>query len=396
MFKKIKAALGYSATNKVISREAEYKLYEQVARDIAEGEKDEGVWTLAFAKSEGNSQKTEALYIELMVQRYKDEMDASIELLEKSQEEAQKKKEIEEAKKENAKRKEEETERERERAEEFAKAREAEERELEREREREKEKKKEEEIQKRKETENLIINSAETFSKPTNFSVNIVISFTASFILMIILFTTQWETNNNNLSIRKSTSFEALDDLTYTEYNSVHDDTYWFVNEEATLEGFYIGTVRSNLVWADRMSVFLNESNCGLEDPEIFMILTTNKFTKEYPSFDYTSLKNQTIELNMDFDGKYFENNTAIIEHVHDLENGNHAFQLHIPGIYNTFLGVDQKYNTLFWQFLTIKVADDDPSRKYFDLPERQYRMLGFSPVMVSLIEQCKMDIKAK
>ena len=66
MFKKIKAALGYSATNKVISREAEYKLYEQVARDIAEGEKDEGVWTLAFAKSEGNSQKT-GLFFEYLL-----------------------------------------------------------------------------------------------------------------------------------------------------------------------------------------------------------------------------------------------------------------------------------------------------------------------------------------
>ena len=48
--------------------------YEKVSLDISKGERDEGVWTLAFAKSEGNNQKAEALYIELMVQRYKDQI----------------------------------------------------------------------------------------------------------------------------------------------------------------------------------------------------------------------------------------------------------------------------------------------------------------------------------
>ena len=82
MFRKIKAAFGYTATNKVISKEAEYKLYEKVAQDIASEERDEGVWTLAFSKSEGNTQKAEAKYIELMVQRYKDWLDAGVEFSE--------------------------------------------------------------------------------------------------------------------------------------------------------------------------------------------------------------------------------------------------------------------------------------------------------------------------
>ena len=82
MFKKIKAAFGYTATNKLISKEAEYKLYEKVAQDIASEERDEGVWTLAFSKSEGNTQKTEAKYIELMVQRYKDWLEAGVEISE--------------------------------------------------------------------------------------------------------------------------------------------------------------------------------------------------------------------------------------------------------------------------------------------------------------------------
>ena len=34
MLKKIKSAFGYTAANKVISKEAEYQLYEKVAKDI--------------------------------------------------------------------------------------------------------------------------------------------------------------------------------------------------------------------------------------------------------------------------------------------------------------------------------------------------------------------------
>lgn len=82
MFKRIKSAFGYTATNRVISKEAEYKLYEKVSQDIAAGERDEGVWTSAFAKSEGDNQKAEAKYIELMVQRYKDWIEAGKELSE--------------------------------------------------------------------------------------------------------------------------------------------------------------------------------------------------------------------------------------------------------------------------------------------------------------------------
>ena len=93
MLKKIKSAFGYTATNKVISKEAEYKLYEKVAKDIKSKERDEGVWASAFAKSQGDNQKTEAKYIEFMVQRYKDWIEAGVEIseiLEKSYKEFEK------------------------------------------------------------------------------------------------------------------------------------------------------------------------------------------------------------------------------------------------------------------------------------------------------------------
>jgi|TARA_B110000438_G_scaffold294326_1_gene335572 hypothetical protein len=107
MFKKIKSAFGFTATNKVVTKEAEYQLYEKVSQDIAKGERDEGVWTLAFAKSEGDNQKAEAKYIELMVERYKDWVEAGTEIAEILQSSLEKKeKEKEKERQEELKREE--------------------------------------------------------------------------------------------------------------------------------------------------------------------------------------------------------------------------------------------------------------------------------------------------
>lgn len=80
IFKKIKTSMGYTATNKLMSEEAEYKLYEMVSSEIASGKKDIGVWTKAFSMSDGIESKAEAQYIELMVQRYKNSIEAGQEM----------------------------------------------------------------------------------------------------------------------------------------------------------------------------------------------------------------------------------------------------------------------------------------------------------------------------
>ena len=46
-----------------------YSHYEKVSEDIKKGKKDEGVWTKAFANSDGDLQKTKANYIDLMVEK---------------------------------------------------------------------------------------------------------------------------------------------------------------------------------------------------------------------------------------------------------------------------------------------------------------------------------------
>ena len=178
------------------------------------------------------------------------------------------------------------------------------------------------------------------------------------------------------------------------EYNSLHDETFWFPNSEFTLEGVKIGSVRSNLVWKDRMYVLVDEENC-LGEPSIFVQLSTNKVKTKFPDFDFTSLEDKHVDLVLNFDGKYIENNHAKIINAIEFEDGNHAIHLNLGRVYKSFLAIEEAYeNLLGWKVLTIKIQDDDPTIKYFAFPERQYRMLGFRTLMVHLIEECKKSSK--
>lgn len=69
-----------SATKRFITKEAENQLYAKASEDMEKNIIHKGIWTRAFAKAEGNEAKQKALYIELMVQHYKDEIRAGEEL----------------------------------------------------------------------------------------------------------------------------------------------------------------------------------------------------------------------------------------------------------------------------------------------------------------------------
>ena len=69
-----------SATDKLISKEVEHKLYEKASIDIENGSIDRGVMTKAFSNAQGDEVKQKAIYIELMVEHYKDEIRAGEEL----------------------------------------------------------------------------------------------------------------------------------------------------------------------------------------------------------------------------------------------------------------------------------------------------------------------------
>jgi hypothetical protein len=69
-----------SATDKLLSEEAENSLYEKAANDIEKEIIEKGIWTKAFAQANGDEVKQKAIYIELIVQHYKNQIEAGEEL----------------------------------------------------------------------------------------------------------------------------------------------------------------------------------------------------------------------------------------------------------------------------------------------------------------------------
>jgi hypothetical protein len=82
-----------SATDRLISKEVEHKLYEKASIDIENNDIDKGVWTKAFSKAGGDEVKQKAIYIELMVEHYRDEIRAGEEIAKVLATEAEKAKE---------------------------------------------------------------------------------------------------------------------------------------------------------------------------------------------------------------------------------------------------------------------------------------------------------------
>jgi len=59
--------------NKYISKEFELYLYEIVGVEVENGEVEKGLWTMAFSKAKGESQLQKAIYIDLRVERIKEQ-----------------------------------------------------------------------------------------------------------------------------------------------------------------------------------------------------------------------------------------------------------------------------------------------------------------------------------
>ena len=69
-----------SKIDKLISKEAENALYEKAANDIEANIINKGLWTKAFTMAKGIEEKQKYIYIELIVEYYKDLIMAGEEL----------------------------------------------------------------------------------------------------------------------------------------------------------------------------------------------------------------------------------------------------------------------------------------------------------------------------
>ena len=106
------------------------------------------------------------------------------------------------------------------------------------------------------------------------------------------------------------------------------------------------------------------------------------KVKKDYPDFEFSSLSDKFIELGFNFDGRYFEKYEVAILSTQKLQNNHHSVSLWFEEFPVPFY--------VPWKVLDVKIMENDPNRKYFDLPERQYRMSGFPDVFLHMTQECE------
>ena len=175
-----------------------------------------------------------------------------------------------------------------------------------------------------------------------------------------------------------------------------YDPIYWHILKPS--HGLHMGRVEmKDGPTNDSISLLINEQNCGLEEPFIFLTLTSKVLKGNYDGVDIASLEGQSITLNLNFDKKYPIGLVSSIGTVKKFQNGGFLV-LNLSSLYEDFLGLDEKYdNFLGWQEVNIKVAPNDPNKDLFNIPSgRNFNMTGFRALAGELIENCKKSIKAK
>ena len=170
------------------------------------------------------------------------------------------------------------------------------------------------------------------------------------------------------------------------EYSATHEETYWFVEKEFELPaGFYQGSVRSNLNWGERLSLFLFDEDCGAKRKNLHIVLWSNQsaeIKKKNPDFKVSDLEDLPITLDIKMDG---EESKILAGSILSASKGKLNQDVYLI----TTKSVPDFIYEPRAKFMSLSVREDDPLSKYFDGKERQYRMEGFVPVWFQLTNNC-------
>ena len=104
------------------------------------------------------------------------------------------------------------------------------------------------------------------------------------------------------------------------EYDSLHENTYWFYDDESPVQGWHTGAVRSNIVYGDKLRFAISEKTCD-QIPAMYLTLSSiliPDIKKDNPDFDINSIEGNLAKceiLNPDYLGEF----TLSIKKVDDL-----------------------------------------------------------------------------
>ena len=165
------------------------------------------------------------------------------------------------------------------------------------------------------------------------------------------------------------------------EYSSTHENTYWYYDDESSAEGWHIGTVRTNLVYGDKLRFAISEKSCD-QIPAMYYTLTSMGMIadvkKNDPEFNIKSLEGEkiTFKAHIDEFDPFIIN--ATINIADEIDTVSSMFFIEFDdGMPRNFVSAKKNNPDEFIEVMMLEIPENDPNYKYFDIPQMKFRMGG-------------------
>lgn len=176
------------------------------------------------------------------------------------------------------------------------------------------------------------------------------------------------------------------------EYSSVHDETYWYFEDDATAKGWYIGTVRSNVVYGDKLRFAFSENTCD-QIPAMYITLSSMlipEIKKDNVGFDIKSLEGKKITFKAhidEFDPFIIDATIMISDEVDSVSS---MFFIEFDnGMPENFVTSKKNDPEAFAEVMMLEIPENDSNYKYFDITQMKFRMGGLVNVWMHAHQLC-------
>ena len=180
---------------------------------------------------------------------------------------------------------------------------------------------------------------------------------------------------------------------TALEYTSTHDETYWFYDDSSSTDGWHIGTVRTNLVYGDKLRFAISEKSCN-QIPAMYYTLTSVGMIagvkKNDPDFDIKSLEGKKITFKTHIDEFDSFMINATINIADEIDSVTSMFFIEFDdGMPRNFVSAKKNNPDEFIEVMMLEIPENDPNYKYFDIPQMKFRMGGLVHLWMHAHELC-------
>ena len=176
------------------------------------------------------------------------------------------------------------------------------------------------------------------------------------------------------------------------EYDSLHENTYWFYDDESPVQGWHTGAVRSNIVYGDKLRFAISEKTCD-QIPAMYLTLSSiliSDIKNDNPDFDINSIEGNKITFKAHIDEYEPFIINATINIANEIDSFSSMFFIEFDnGMPKNFLSSKKNDPDAFIEVMMLEIPDDDDNYQYFDIKQMKFRMGGLINTWMQAHQSC-------